>query len=57
MTLPVLVGTADGAASLVGDGDGGVDAAAEADVIEGVDDLGEDEGVDHAGVGDGPGEN
>ena len=32
----------------VGDGDGAVDAAAEADVVEGVDQLGEDEHVEVA---------
>ena len=56
---------------LIGHGHGGVDTAAQADVVERVDDLntdsvrarfiklylGEDECVDHAGVRDGPGKN
>ena len=42
---------------LIGDRDGCVDAAAEADVVERVDDLGEDEGVEHAVESDGPGQN
>ena len=39
---------------LVGDRYGGVNATAEADVIEGVDDLGEDEDIDDAALGDRP---
>ena len=34
----------------IGDGDGAVDAAAEADVVEGVDQLGEDEHVEVAAL-------